>query len=337
VLRGLELNVTPGELVGLVGRSGAGKSTLVHLLLGFYRPESGRILIDGRDIAGLTQESLRAQIGMVTQDTSLLHRSIRDNIRYGRPWASDTEIRAAADQAEATEFIELLEDWNGRRGFDAHVGERGVLLFTEGSELTLVAGREREQLEHMRPEEAIGIEHSEFAPDHRAAVTAVHAVGVVAEQPHQRVVGLRDPRHRPATVDDRGREAESGHGRDDDVEGVLSSAAVGDGVGQRPDHRQELGERSRVGVREQECSSAGLGGVKELKVSFRAQALPAPLIYVDTRVKKLIRRCAALFDVRDAKINVAPLDSWNVHESEEEPASRLAPEPVVVPPNNLSA
>src|SRR5581483_2405433 len=88
VLRGLDLDVAPGERIGLVGRSGAGKSTLVHLLLGFYRPEQGRILVDGRDIAGLTQESLRAQIGMVTQDTSLLHRSIRDNIRYGRPDAS---------------------------------------------------------------------------------------------------------------------------------------------------------------------------------------------------------------------------------------------------------
>src|SRR5579872_6811758 len=85
VLRGLELDIAPGERVGLIGRSGAGKSTLVHLLLGFYRPEHGRVLVDGRDIAGLTQESLRAQIGMVTQDTSLLHRSIRDNIRYGRP------------------------------------------------------------------------------------------------------------------------------------------------------------------------------------------------------------------------------------------------------------
>ena len=116
VLRGLDLDVAPGERVGLVGRSGAGKSTLVHLLLGFYRPESGRILIDGRDIAGLTQESLRAQIGMVTQDTSLLHRSIRDNIRYGRPDASEAEIVDAARRAHALEFIEGLEDWHGRTG-----------------------------------------------------------------------------------------------------------------------------------------------------------------------------------------------------------------------------
>src|SRR5207244_2854613 len=113
VLRDLDLDVAPGERVGLVGRSGAGKSTLVHLLLGFYRPEKGRILIDGRDIAGLTQESLRAQIGMVTQDTSLLHRSIRDNIRYGRPEASEAEIVDAARRANALEFIEGHRDWHG--------------------------------------------------------------------------------------------------------------------------------------------------------------------------------------------------------------------------------
>src|SRR5216683_4482476 len=128
VLRELDLDVAPGERVGLVGRSGAGKSTLVHLLLGFYRPEKGRILIDGCDIAGLTQESLRTQIGMVTQDTSLLHRSIRDNIRYGCPDASDAAIVAAARQAHAIEFIEGLEDWHSRTGFDALVGERGVKL-----------------------------------------------------------------------------------------------------------------------------------------------------------------------------------------------------------------
>jgi ATP-binding cassette, subfamily B, multidrug efflux pump len=128
VLRDLELDVAPGERVGLVGRSGAGKSTLVHLLLGFYRPEKGRILIDGRDIAGLTQESLRGQIGMVTQDTSLLHRSIRDNICYGRPEATEAEIVDAARRSHALEFIEGLEDWHGRTGFDAHVGERGVKL-----------------------------------------------------------------------------------------------------------------------------------------------------------------------------------------------------------------
>ncbi len=128
VLRGLDLTVAAGERVGLIGRSGAGKSTLVNLLLRFHDPVSGRIVIDGQDIAGVTQESLRAQIGMVTQDTSLLHRSIRDNLRYGRPEATDDEIEQAARRAHALEFIEQLEDWQGRRGYDAHVGERGVKL-----------------------------------------------------------------------------------------------------------------------------------------------------------------------------------------------------------------
>ncbi len=128
VLHNIDLDVRPGERVGLVGRSGAGKSTLVNLLLGFHRPDGGHILVDGQDIALVTQESLRGQIAMVTQDTSLLHRSIRDNIRYGRPCASDAEVEAAARRAEAHEFIETLEDWNGRHGYDAHVGERGVKL-----------------------------------------------------------------------------------------------------------------------------------------------------------------------------------------------------------------
>jgi ATP-binding cassette, subfamily B, multidrug efflux pump len=128
VLHGIDLTIAPGERVGLVGPSGAGKSTLVNLLLRFYDIESGRILIDGQNIAEVTQESLRAHISMVTQDTSLLHRSIRDNIRYGRPRASEWEVRRAAAQAQALEFIETLEDWNGRYGFDAHVGERGVKL-----------------------------------------------------------------------------------------------------------------------------------------------------------------------------------------------------------------
>ncbi len=128
VLHGIDLTVSPGERVGLVGRSGAGKSTLVNLLLRFYEIEAGRILIDGQDIALVTQESLRAHIAMVTQDTSLLHRSIRDNIRYGRLQASEWEVRRAAAQAHALEFVEGLEDWYGRRGFDAHVGERGVKL-----------------------------------------------------------------------------------------------------------------------------------------------------------------------------------------------------------------
>jgi ATP-binding cassette subfamily B multidrug efflux pump len=128
VLHGIDLDIAPGERIGLLGHSGAGKSTLVNLLLGFFQPEAGRILIDGQDIATVTQESLRQKIGMVTQDTSLLHRSIRDNIRYGRPSATEAEVLAAARQAEAHQFILDLEDQNGRRGYDAHVGERGVKL-----------------------------------------------------------------------------------------------------------------------------------------------------------------------------------------------------------------
>jgi len=128
VIDGLDLVVRPGERVGLVGRSGAGKTTLVNLLLRFFEPDRGRILIDGQDIAGVTQESLRGAIGMVTQDTSLLHRSIAANIRYGRPGASDEEVHAAARHAQAHEFIEQLVDWKDRRGYRAHVGERGVKL-----------------------------------------------------------------------------------------------------------------------------------------------------------------------------------------------------------------
>ncbi len=128
VLQGIDLAIAPGERIGLVGPSGAGKSTIVNLLLHFFKVEAGRILIDGQDIAGVTQESLRAGIAMVTQDTSLLHRSIRENIRYGKPNASDGEIRDAAIKAHAMDFIEGLEDWQGRRGFDAQVGERGVKL-----------------------------------------------------------------------------------------------------------------------------------------------------------------------------------------------------------------
>jgi ATP-binding cassette, subfamily B, multidrug efflux pump len=128
VLDGFTLTVKPGEKIGLVGRSGAGKSTAVNLLLRFFDVEEGRILIDGQDIASVTQESLRAQISVVTQDTSLLHRSIRENIRYGRPTASDAEVATAAELAHAEEFIATLEDWKGRRGYEAQVGERGVKL-----------------------------------------------------------------------------------------------------------------------------------------------------------------------------------------------------------------
>jgi ATP-binding cassette subfamily B multidrug efflux pump len=128
VLEGFTLTVRPGEKIGLVGRSGAGKSTVVNLLLRFFDLEGGRILIDGQDISQATQESLRAQISVVTQDTSLLHRSIRDNIRYGRPDATEAEIVRAATLAHADEFIPVLEDWRGRHGYDAQVGERGVKL-----------------------------------------------------------------------------------------------------------------------------------------------------------------------------------------------------------------
>src|SRR5688500_6683481 len=128
VLHGIDLTIAPGQRIGLIGPSGAGKSTLVNLLLRFYELETGRILIDGQDISAVTQESLRAKIAMVTQDTSLLQRSILDNIRYGRPEATEAEVRAAAARAHALDFIEGLEDWVGRCGFDAHVGERGVKL-----------------------------------------------------------------------------------------------------------------------------------------------------------------------------------------------------------------
>ncbi len=128
VIDHLNLTIRPGEKVGIVGRSGAGKSTLVNLLLRFYDVEAGRILIDGQDIAKVRQETLRQEIGMVTQDTSLLHRSIRDNILFGRPGATDELLLAAARRAEADDFILSLEDQRGRTGFDAHVGERGVKL-----------------------------------------------------------------------------------------------------------------------------------------------------------------------------------------------------------------
>jgi ATP-binding cassette subfamily B multidrug efflux pump len=128
VLDDLTLTIAPGERVGLVGRSGAGKSTLVNLLLRFHEVEQGAIRIDGQDIAGVTQESLRASIGMVTQDTSLLHRSIAGNIAYGRPGSSAADIELAARKAQAHEFISDLQDWRGRTGYEAHVGERGVKL-----------------------------------------------------------------------------------------------------------------------------------------------------------------------------------------------------------------
>jgi ATP-binding cassette, subfamily B, multidrug efflux pump len=128
VIDDLTLDIRPGEKVGIVGRSGAGKSTLVNLLLRFYDLEGGRILIDGQDISRVTQQSLRANIAMVTQDTALLHRSIRDNIVYGRPDATEAEMIRAAGLAEAQDFIPGLADLKGRTGYDAYVGERGVKL-----------------------------------------------------------------------------------------------------------------------------------------------------------------------------------------------------------------
>ena len=128
IIGGLNLTIKPGEKIGLIGPSGAGKSTLVNLLLRLYDVEGGRILIDGQNIADVGQESLRARIGMITQDTSLLHRSIRDNLLYGRPDATDAELWEAVHKARADEFIPLLSDAEGRTGFDAHVGERGVKL-----------------------------------------------------------------------------------------------------------------------------------------------------------------------------------------------------------------
>ena len=127
-LDSVSLTIRPGEKIGIVGRSGAGKSTLVKLLLRFYEPEQGRILVDDQDVSMVTQDSLRHVIGMVQQDSSLLHRSVHDNILYGRPSATDAEIVTAAKQAEAHEFILDLQDPEGRKGYAAQVGERGVKL-----------------------------------------------------------------------------------------------------------------------------------------------------------------------------------------------------------------
>jgi ATP-binding cassette subfamily B protein/ATP-binding cassette subfamily B multidrug efflux pump len=128
VFEGFDLHIDPGEKVGIVGRSGAGKSTLVNLLLRFYDLQQGSICIDGQDIREVDQESLRANIAMVTQDTSLLHRSVRDNIIFGRPDATEEQLLDAARRAEAHDFIQELCDSKGRKGYSAHVGERGVSL-----------------------------------------------------------------------------------------------------------------------------------------------------------------------------------------------------------------
>ncbi|MBD1600630.1 ABC transporter ATP-binding protein [Pseudomonas typographi] len=128
IISGMDLTIRPGEKIGLLGPSGAGKSTLVNLLLRLYDLDGGRILIDGQDIAGVQQESLRSQIGLITQDTSLLHRSLRENLMYGRPYATEEELLDAIHKARADEFIPLLSDAQGRVGLDSHVGERGVKL-----------------------------------------------------------------------------------------------------------------------------------------------------------------------------------------------------------------
>ena len=128
LLNHFNLTIKPGEKVGLIGRSGAGKSTIVNLLLRFYEAQHGSISIDGQNVLDVSQESLRSQIGLVTQDTSLLHRSVRDNIVYGRPSATEQEMFDAAERAEAADFIPFLSDAQGRKGYDAHVGERGVKL-----------------------------------------------------------------------------------------------------------------------------------------------------------------------------------------------------------------
>jgi len=128
LLNHFNLTIQPGEKVGLIGRSGAGKSTIVNLLLRFYEAQQGTITIDGQNVLDVSQESLRSQIGLVTQDTSLLHRSVRDNIIYGRPNATDEDMINAAKRAEAADFIPFLSDAQGRKGYDAHVGERGVKL-----------------------------------------------------------------------------------------------------------------------------------------------------------------------------------------------------------------
>jgi ATP-binding cassette subfamily B protein len=127
-IRDMRLHVRPGEKLGVVGASGAGKSTLVALLLRLYDPEEGRITVDGRDLRDITQDSLRRQVGMVTQETAMFNRSARDNIRYGRPEATDAEVEEAARRAEAHDFIVGLRDHKGNAGYDAFLGERGVKL-----------------------------------------------------------------------------------------------------------------------------------------------------------------------------------------------------------------
>ena len=208
---------------------------------GFYRPESGRILIDGRDIAGLTQESLRAQIGMVTQDTSLLHRSIRDNIRYGRPEASEAEIVDAARRAHALEFIEGLEDWHGRTGFDAHVGERGVKL----------SGGQRQRIALAR---VILKDAPILVLDEATSALDSEVEAAIQEQLARADGRAHGHRDRPPAVDDRphgparrarrGRIVEEGHARAAAGGGRHLCRAVAPAIGRVP-HRPPGDARAR--------------------------------------------------------------------------------------------
>ena len=200
VIEDLTLTIAPGEKVGLVGRSGAGKSTLVSLLLRFYDLDGGRILIDGQDIAHVTQDSLRADIGMVTQDTSLLHRTVMDNILYGRPHAGHAEAIAAARKAAAHDFIEGLEDFKGRKGYDAHVGERGVKL----------SGGQRQRVAIARVLLEGRADPGARRGDQRAGLRGRGRDPGAARQPDERQD--RD-RHRPPAVDDCGHGPARHHGR----------------------------------------------------------------------------------------------------------------------------
>ena len=190
VLDGIDLVVRAGEKVGLVGPSGAGKTTFVNLILRLYDLEGGRILIDGQDIADVTQNSLRANIGVVSQDTALFHRSLRDNIRLGKPDASEAEVIAAARRAEAHQFIGTLRDNNGRQGYDAFVGERGVKL----------SGGQRQRV-------AIARVFLKDAPilvlDEATSALDSDVEAAIQDNLHALMQGQDRHRHRPPAVDHR--------------------------------------------------------------------------------------------------------------------------------------
>src|SRR3984893_1706852 len=207
VIDGLTLTVRPGEKIGLIGRSGAGKSTVVNLLLRFFDLEGGRIVIDGQDIASVTQESLRQQISVVTQDTSLLHRSIAENIRYGRPQASETEIIAAARLAHADEFIRELEDWKKRRGYEAQVGERGVKLSGGQRQRILIACVDLKNAPILALDEATSALDSEFEAAIQSSLGTLMAGKTVIAIAHRLSTIARMDR---LVVLDRGRIAEQG-------------------------------------------------------------------------------------------------------------------------------